>query len=216
MRGDVAITADAERSRLVLLNFIVEDWDDERVDVAVTVLSLDDNLGLWWKIMRRKSLTRSVKVALPFFWGLYRHVFYQKEGFIACKQSPPLAYPQIKPFVGGFICKSPPLALSANLSRALLFRRALLLIFLYYVKKGLIRKTWWLRGVVCVRNQLKVTVIKYPTALRALVFFHLLSPFLFTPSLLNNPLPTYIPICLLPIFIFIFIIISEEQWLHKY
>ncbi len=47
MRGDVAITADAERSRLVLLNFIVEDADDERVDVAVTVLvlSLDDNLG---------------------------------------------------------------------------------------------------------------------------------------------------------------------------
>ena len=89
--------------------------------------------------MRRKSLTRSVKVALAFFWGLYPHVFI-REGFIANKPSIGLAYPQIKPFVGGFNCSCYVVGglyysrafLSANkkLLRALLFRRALL-IFVY-------------------------------------------------------------------------------------
>ena len=88
--------------------------------------------------MRRKALTRSVKVALAFFWGLYPHVFI-REGFITNKPSI-LAYPQIKPFVGGFNCSCYVVGglyysrafLSANkkLLRALLFRRALL-IFVY-------------------------------------------------------------------------------------
>jgi hypothetical protein len=38
------------------------------------------------------------------FWGLYPHVCI-REGFIANKPSIGLAYPQIKPFVGGFNCK---------------------------------------------------------------------------------------------------------------
>jgi len=53
--------------------------------------------------MRRKSLTKSVKVALTFFCGLYPHVFIRKRALSANKAALNWLYPQIKPFVGGFI-----------------------------------------------------------------------------------------------------------------
>ena len=125
--------------------------------------------------MKRKSLTRSVKVALAFFWGLYRHAFIRKRASSQTKPSIGLSankalcwglYLQ-KPSIG-FICKL--VEGSVIIQEGVVVDFSLLRTIR---RKGLLGRLDDFVGSFVCRNQLKVTVIKYPTALGALVFFHL-------------------------------------------